>query len=257
MSMHLGILVADLPWSEFFPLLSSKTGRFLDQGPVVGDLEELDLERTEEGHPIVAGEYQGKSYVLDTSTMMTIPGSDFIAELSREAGGALVIGCGALTTFESYAFLAVRAGEVLRHFYDNQAFLAEALDEGDVLPTEEDIPFEDSDGKGLIAALAHFGFDFDGWYKEGEHRQYLYTADESQGSEEERGVFAKGPLMDRLVEHYMEFALPEDERPTIMMFTRDAKTGQIVSTQDTGLRYGDKEFSDPEFWDRFWNRLTN
>jgi len=255
MSMHLGILVADLPWAELFPLLASKTGRFLDQGPV-GDIDELDLDPKEDGHLIVAGEYQGKSYVLDSSMMMTMTGADFVAELSQEAG-ALVIGCGALTTFGSYAFLAVRAGEVLRRYFDNQALLSEPLDEGEELPTEEDMPFEDLDGKGLIAALAHFGFDFDGWYKEGEHQLYLYTADEAQCSEEEKGVFTKGPLMDRLVEHYMEFVLPEDERPTIMMFTRDANTGQIVSTQDTGLRYGDKEFSDPEFWNRFWNRLTN
>jgi hypothetical protein len=255
MGMHFGILVADLPWSEFFSLLSSKTGRFLDQGPV-DNLDELDLDPTSEGNLIVAGEYRGKSYVLDTSMMMSMTGADFVAELSEEAD-ALVIGCGAETTSGSYAFLAVRSGEVLRRYFDSQAFLSEPLDEGDDLPTEEDQPLEDLDGKGLIAALAHFGFDFDGWYKEGGRRQYVYTADESKSSEEERGVLVKGPLAERMNEHYGEYALPDDERPTIMLYTRDAVTGQIVSTQDTGLRFGDEELSDPEFWNRFWNRLAN
>lgn len=254
MGMHFGILVADLPWSEFFALLSSKTGRFLDQGPV-DNLDELDLDPTDEGNLIVAGEYRGKSYVLDTSMMMSMTGADFVVELSRDAK-ALVIGCGAETTSGSYAFLAVRSGKVLRRYFDSQAFLSEPLDEGDDLPTEEEQPLEDLDGKGLIAALAHFGFDFDGWYKEGERQQYVYTADESK-SGEERGVLVKGPLADRMNEHYGEFALPDDERPTIMLYTRDAVTGQIVSTQDTGLRFGDEELSDPEFWNRFWNRLAN
>jgi hypothetical protein len=252
--MHFGILVADMPWAEFFPLLSSMTGRFIEQGPAE-DLDELDLSPTEDGHPLVGGEYQGKSYVLDTSMMMTMTGDDFVVELSRQAG-VLVVGCGAATIFGSYSFLAVRAGEVLRRFVDCQALLAEPLDEGDLLPTEEDQDFEDSDGKGLIAGLSHFGFDFDSWYYHGERTLYLYTADESKASEE-RGVLLKGPLIDRLADHYAEYALPEDERPTIMMFTRDANTGQIVSTQDTGLRYGDEKLFDPEFWNRFWNRLTN
>lgn len=255
MSMHFGILVADMPWETFFPLLSSKTGRFIPQGPV-DNLDELELDPTEEGHPIVAGEYRGKSYVLDTSMMMTMTGADFVAQLSKEAG-ALVIGCGAETTSGSYAFLAVRSGKVLRRFFDSQAFLSEPLDEGEDLPTEEDMPFEDLDGKGLIAALAHFGFDFDGWYKEGERVQYLYTSDESKNSDEERGVLLKGPLADSMNDHYGEYALAEDERPTIVLYTRDAQTGQIVSTQDTGLRFGDEELTDPEFWNRFWNRLTN
>lgn len=252
--MHFGILVADLPWSELLSLLSSKIGRLVDQGPM-DNLDELDdLEPPDKGqHRFVAGEYQGKSYVLDMSTMLTVPGADLVVELSKETG-ALVIGCGALTTFESYAFLAVRAGVVLRHYFDNQALLSQPFDEGDELPTEEEMPFEDPDS--LFAALAHFGFDYDGWYKEGEHRQYLHSADESKDSEDQ-GVLGKGPLMDKLAEHYGQFALPPEERPTIMMFTRDAKTGQIVSTQDTGLRYGDEELSDPEFWNRFWNRLTN
>ena len=64
-------------------------------------------------------------------------------------------------------------------------------------------------------------------------------------------------LAERLDEHNAEFALAEDERPSIMMYTRDAVTGQIVSTQDTGLRFGDPQISDPEFWNRFWNRLAN
>jgi hypothetical protein len=232
MSMHFGILVADMPWAEFFSLLSSKTGRFIDQGPV----ENLD--------------------VLDTSMMMTMTGSDFVAQLSKETG-KLIIGCGAETTSGSYAFLAVRAGKVLRRYFDSQAFLSEPLDEGKELPTEEDQPFEDLDGKGLIAALTHFGFDFDGWYKEGERQQYLYTADEAKGPDEERGVLIKGPLADKMNEHYGEYALADDERPTIVLYTRDAQTGQIVSTQDTGLRFGDEELTDPEFWNRFWNRLTN
>jgi hypothetical protein len=251
MGMHFGILAADLPWSEFFPLLVSKTGQFLDQGPV-DNLDELDLDPTSEGHQVVGGEYQGKSYLLDTSMTMTMTGADFVAELSQETG-ALVIGCGAETTSGSYAFLAVRAGEVLRRFFDSQAFLSEALDEGDLLPTEEDMPFEDLDGKGLIAALAHFGFDFEGWYQGGGRQRYIYTGDDK----EDQGVLCKGPLAESMNEHYGQYALADDERPSIMLYTRDAVTGQIVSSQDTGLRFGDAELTDPEFWDRFWNRLAN
>jgi hypothetical protein len=254
MSMHFGILVADLPWSKFFDLLSSKTGRFLDQGPVE-DLDELDLDPTPEGYPIVAGEYDGRSFILDTSFMMSMTGADFVAELSKEAR-TMVIGCGAETISGSYGFLAVNAGKVLRRFFDCQALLSEPLDEGEDVVTEEAMPLEDLDGKGLIAALAAFGFDFESWYNGGERRLYMYTVDERE-SEEEKGVLIKGPLADRIDEHNVEYALAEDERPSIMMFTRDAVTGQIVSSQDTGLRFGDAELSDPEFWERFWNRLAN
>lgn len=252
--MHFGILVADLPWSKFFPLLAAKTGRFLDQGPVDA-VDDLDLEPTDGGYPIIAGEHQGRTYVLDTSFMMSMTGADFVAELSQETG-ALVVGCGAETMSGTYSFLAVRAGVVLRRYFDCQAFLAEPLDEGDLLPSEEDLALDEEDGKGLIAALSHFGFDFDGWYHGGRRELYLYTADESKSSPE-RGVLINGPLADSLGEHYAEHALAEHERPTIMMFTRDAVTGQIVSAQDTGLRFGDAEIYNPEFWDRFWKKLTN
>jgi hypothetical protein len=254
--MHFGILVADLPWSQFFPLLSANTGRFIDQGPVE-NLEEMDLDSTPEGYLIVAGEYDGRSFVLDTSFMMSMTGADFVAELSKQAR-TMVIGCGAETISGSYGFLAVDRGQVLRRFFDCQALLSEPLDEGELVVTEDDLPLEDLDGKGLIAALAAFGFDFDSWYtgKGGERRLYLYTIDE-RGSSEEKGVLMRGPLADRIDEHNVEYALAEDERPSIMMFTRDAVTGQIVSQQDTGLRFGDAELSDPEFWNRFWNRLAN
>ncbi len=258
MGMHFGILAADLPWSAFFPLLASQTGRFLDQGPVtqaLDDLDGLELEPVPEGNLLVAGEHEGKSYVLDPSFLLSMTAADFIVELSKRSG-ALIVACGAETTSGSYSFLAVRAGEVLRRFFDCQALLAEALDEGDLLPTEDDLPLEDMDGKGLIAALATFGFDFDGWLKGGERRQYLYTVDE-RGSGDEEGVLIQGPLADKMAEHYAEFALSEDERPSIMMFTRDAVTGQIVSSQDTGLRFGDAEITNPEFWEKFWNRLAN
>jgi len=260
MGMHFGILVAELPWSQFFPLLSSLTGRFVDQGPVasvakVDDLEDLDLDPTPEGNAVIAGGYAGQSYVLDTSMMMSMTGADFIVELSRRAN-TLVIGCGAETMSGSYSFLAVRSGEVIRHFFDCQALLAEPLDEGETLMTEDDMPLEDLDGKGLIAALGSFGFDFAGWLKDGERQRYLYTAEEAK-DDDDSGVLLKGPLAEVLADHYAENVLAEDERPSIMMFTRDAVTGQIVSQQDTGLRLGDEELSNPEFWNRFWNRLSN
>jgi len=254
MSMHFGILVADMPWSKFFPLLAANTGRFIDQGPVE-NLDDLDLDPTPEGYPIVAGEYDGRSFVLDSSFMMSMTGADFVVELSKQAR-TLVIGCGAETISGSYGFLAVDAGQVLRRYFDCQALLSEPLDEGELVVTEDDLPLEDLDGKGLIAALAAFGFDFDSWYNGGQRQQYLYTVDE-RNSSEERGVLMKGPLAERIDEHNVEYALAEDERPSIMMFTRDAVTGQIVSQQDTGLRFGDAELSDPEFWNRFWNRLAN
>jgi hypothetical protein len=258
MGMHFGILAADLPWAKFFPLLSSVTGRFIDQGPVtqpLDDLDGLDLESVPEGNLLVAGEHEGRSYIVDPSFLLSMTSADFVVELSRKCS-ALVVACGAETMSGSYSFLAVRAGEVLRRFFDCQALLAEPLDEGDLLDTEDDLPLEDMDGKGLIAGLAALGFDFDGWLKGGERRQYLYTVDE-RSSDEEKGVLTQGPLADRMAEHYAEHALSEDERPSIMMFTRDAVTGQIVSSQDTGLRFGDAEFTNPEFWEKFWNRLAN
>lgn len=254
MGMHFGIVAADLPWAEFQPLLWARTGRFLDRG-TVESIDDLDLERTDEGYPTVAGEYQGRSYVLDTSTLMSMTGVDFLVELSK-AADTLVIGCGAETGVGCYFFLAARSGEVLRHFYHYQALIAEPLDEGDLLPTEEEKPFEDFDGEGLLAALRHFGFDFDGWFQGGERRHYLYTADEAQ-TDEERGVRLRGPLLERMEEHHATHLLSEEERPTIQLITRDAATGQIVSMQDTGLRVGDELSDDPELQRKIWDRLAN
>jgi hypothetical protein len=254
MGMHFGILAADLPWAELQPLLWARTGRFLDQGPVES-IDDLDLEPNDEGYPTVAGEHGGRSYVLDTSTRMSMLGVDFLVELSK-AADTLVIGCGAETVSGTYFFLAVRSGEVLRQFYHCQALLAEPLDEGDLLPTEDEKPFEDFDGAGLIAGLAHFGFDFDGWYDSGRRQRYLYTADEVKASEE-RGVLLRGPLAERMDEHNVTHLLSEEERPSIQLITRDATTRQIVSMQDTGLRLGDERISDPGFWQKFWDRMVN
>lgn len=256
MGMHFGILAADLPWAEFQPLLWSRTGRFIDQGIEEGtSFDDLDLEPNDEGYPTLVGEYQGRSYVLDTSSRMSMMGADFVVELSK-AADTLVIGCGAETVSGSYFFLAARSGEVLRQFYQCQALLAEPLDEGDLLPTEDEKDFEDFDGEGLIAGLGHFGFDFDAWTREGQHQLYLYTADEVKASEE-RGVLLRGPLAERIDEHNATHALSEEERPSIQLITRDATTRQIVSMQDTGLRLGDERINDPGFWRRFWDRLAN
>lgn len=250
MGMHFGILAADLPWADFQPLLWERTGRFLDRGEVES-IDDLDLQRVDEGYPTVAGGYQGRSYVLDTSALMSMLGVDFLVELSK-AADTLVVGCGAETVSGTYFFLAVRSGEVLRQFFYCQALIAEPLDEGELLPTEDEKPFDEFDGEGVIAGLGHFGFDFDGWYHGGERRQYIYTADEAE-SGEERGVCLRGPLTARMDEHNATHVLSEEERPTIQLITRDATTGQIVSMQDTGLRFGDEKID----WHRLWDRMAN
>jgi hypothetical protein len=255
MSMHHGILAVELPWAELLARLSPRAGAFLDQGPVESiEALELDLDPGDDdsAYRIVGGEHLGRSYVLDGSFRLTLHDPDFLLRLSEETG-ALVVGCGAETMSGSYSFLAARSGELLRYYYDCQALISEPFEEGDPLPTEAELPFDDFDGRGLLAGLAHFGFDYDGWYQGGLRRSFRYTPAGADAAE----TLVEGSLGMRRADHVIRYELPADQRPPIMMFTRDAVTGQIVASQDTGLRLGDGKTDDPEVWKSFWKRTVN
>lgn len=255
MSMHHGILAVHLPWAELLDRLHPRTGGFLDLGAVESiDALGLDLfEGSEDGgYPIVGGEHEGRSYVLDSLYRLTMYDPDFLLRLSEEAD-TLVVGCGAETMSGSYSFLAARSGELLRYYYDCQALISEPFEEGAPLPTEEELPFDDFDGRGILAGLAQFGFDYDGWYHRGLRRNLHYLPTGPDPADD----LGEGSLGMRRAEHVMEFELPEDQRPPIVMFTRDAVTGQVVASHDTGLRLGDGKADDPEVWKSFWKRTVN
>lgn len=232
MGMHFGILAANAPWSSFLATLSRHTGDFVAKGPVA-DLESEDLTPQDGGFPLVAGDYHGNSFILDTSFMLSMSSQDFLVQISRETG-LLVVGCGAETVSGSFAFFATRAGEPIRLYYNCHMNLSCGLECGDPLPTEPSNPLEDLDGDGMIAALKHFGFDYEGWSAQGSRTRYLYTARELHEANANRGIFSKGPIHELVERHTAAHKLARKDVPKFRVVVREGKTRPVEGVHDAG-----------------------
>jgi hypothetical protein len=102
----------------------------------------------------------GMCCVLDPLFVLSSD-SDLIVTLSREIS-CPVIGAGAETVSGTFWFTAARNGRLLRLYQDLKTAVTAPFELGiAALPTEKDTPLDHPDGKGIMAALAAFGFDMD------------------------------------------------------------------------------------------------
>jgi len=202
MGMHHGLIAAELPWPVLRGHLAVLAGTFAPQGPSTPDNGELGP--NDAGWRLLAGELDGKAYVLDTS-MLSMGGHDALAEVARRTG-ALVAACGAETVSGSVSLFAARGPQILRWYEHCDSAVACPLQVGTPLPVEQGAPFGGAHGEWL----AQFGFDSDGWLRRGTRTAYQFTPHDLDHPND------AGPLERQWDAHYRRHALPPPPAPPLL-----------------------------------------
>ena len=203
-------------------------GEMIDRGPVT-DPNAFNP-KPDEGSPLIVGERDGKTYVLDGGLLLSGIQPDLIVSLASNEPSALVVGCGAETVSGTYWLTAARGSEVIRSYFHCHSDLRRPFERGTPLPTEAGQPLDgDTDGQGLTAALSSLGFDFDSWFAGGPWEAFLYTGEGADDSA------ARGLLSQAQDEHHARFKLKPEEQPTIKVVSRD-KTGAVTGVSDSGIK---------------------
>jgi hypothetical protein len=151
--MHGGFLLARCEWTDLRRAIESHCGPLTDEGPV----SQADWSRPPHGEDVYHVTSDGECcYVLDR-TMVLSGLADTIVALSGQLS-CEVIGAGAETVSGTFWFTAARKGRLSLLHYDQKVALTEPLRMGGRLPTEEAHPFDDADGKGIVAGIVPLGF---------------------------------------------------------------------------------------------------
>ena len=218
MGTHFGIVAAYAPWRQTLGALRELTGDFLERG-MVRCLGDWDLRTARQAFPVVGGEFESKSYLLDSS-MLLATDFDLIVELSRRIG-CVVAGCCAETMSGSFYWTSADCGVLSRLYGVCRSAIREPLQAGKALATEAQFPFEDSDGTGFMRALAQLGFCYSGWTSRGSK-----TACRYQGRAGNAGLGR--PLKEAFENHWKEFEILEFNPSKPMVVSRRLKNGSIV-----------------------------
>jgi len=218
MGMHFGIVAAGAPWRQTLRALQQLTGDFLTLG-MVHRLGDWDLKTARQALPVVGGEFAAKSYLLDSS-MLLATDFDLLLELSRSIGG-VVAGCCAETMSGSYYWTSADRGVLSRLYGVCRLAIKQPFQVGAPLATEAEFPFEDSDGTGVMRALAHLGFCYSGWTSRGSK-----TACRYQGRLGE-AKFTR-PIKGAFENHWRAFESLEFNSSRPMVVSRRLKNGSIV-----------------------------
>jgi len=201
MGMHHGLIAAELPWPVLRGHLEALAGTFAPQGTAMLD----DLGPSDTGWRLLAGERDGRAYVLDTSMLLSMGGPDALAEVARRTG-ALVAACGVEAVSGSVSRFAARGGHVLRWYEHCDSAVSQPLEIGAPLPVEQAAPLGGAGG----AWLAQFGFDSDGWLQRGTREAYQFTPHDLDHPND------AGPLERQWDAHYRRHALPPPPAPPLL-----------------------------------------
>jgi hypothetical protein len=192
MGMHFGILAAACPWPKLLAALQQHAGEFRELGS-----SEVKGWETE------AGEHDGRSYVVDSSYLLSGGAPDLMVALSKSIPGT-VVGCYAETVSGSFALVVAQSAELRRLYHACHSTLYEPLSIGEPFPTESTADLEDIDGGGLFAVLRHFGFDYDAFYESGARQKYDFH---------ERPDLESGELQKAITDHAAKHTIPKEQRP--------------------------------------------
>lgn len=227
MGMHHGIVAADASAERLIAALDALSPT-LTPGPRRGALDDLDLEHADDGSRLAFGEREGRSYVLDSSMVLSADG-DVIVEASR-ALGATVVGCGQETTSGSYWLFAADRGQLIRAYWNSHADMREPWSKGRPLVAESSTPLEDIDGAGMFAALTSLGFDYEGWIDGKDLRELMFDP----AAKAPTG--APRPLHEELEAFRTSVAIPGSQQPKPKVVARDG--GYDLSTSATPKKKG-------------------
>ena len=222
MGMHFGLLAVGAPWDPAFAAISRMTGDFIPRGEV-GPGDEPHLDSTDDGFLILAGGLMDRSYILDTSMLLSGGEYDRLVALSSELEctvGAVL----AETVSGTFSLLIAEKGTVERLYFNCHSSISQPYSVGSPLPSEAVTPLEDIDGRGLFAALDSIGFRTIEWQSRSPRHRYLYTCRELEA---ESGPPA-GPLAQQLDQHHRAFAIPKHLVPRPKVVSRKLPDGSVA-----------------------------
>ncbi|WP_433381368.1 hypothetical protein ACQPZX_16975 [Actinoplanes sp. CA-142083] len=198
MGMHFGLLAASATQQQLLAELERHTGDFR-LGDEAAAPFEVGLASDDDGWVTAIGERDGRSFLLDTSYVLS-DSPDMIISMSERLG--VVVGGGAETVSGSYYLTVARDGDLLRHVFVLHAGMTRGMAIGDPLPTEAEHPVEDPDGDGLFAVLQWLDLDASAWLESGPAHSLRYS-----GTRRPEG----GRAEQIRSEHYRRHARPEGE----------------------------------------------
>jgi hypothetical protein len=210
--MHHGIVAAAAPSQDLIAALDAEMPG-LRLGTQVGSLDDLNLEPTDEGWTLACGELGGRAFILDTSLLLSADGDIIVA--ASKALDTVVVGCGAETTSGSYWLFAADRGNFLRGYWACHTDMYEPWSTGEPLAMEGEVPLEDLDGDGMVAALASFGFDYRAWSSRNDLRELIFTPPLESLSPRQGGISTELEAFRQMV------AIPEGKQPRPTVVKRD------------------------------------
>ena len=196
MGMHQGILAANKPWPDLLSALQKHCGTLQDQGTVAPG-QWLDLPQGEDAFHVTSRD--GTSYLLDPALVLT-SSPDLVVSLSRELD-CMVASVGAETVSGTFWLAAAEQGRLVRLHWNVRSSLTEPFDLGDRLVSENEVPLEDVDGKGLLAAMDGLGLDPGPVMTPTSGQKYLWTG---------ATVPAAGDLQAQINAHHDRFKRPDE-----------------------------------------------
>lgn len=204
--MHQAIVAAALPCDTLLAALAARRGALDPEGPVE-HAQAADLVSPRGHLRLVAGELHGRSYVVDGPLLWGVSSFDALAAVACRTG-SLVVACGAETVQGVHAFFAARGAQVLRLYRHDRSMLARPFDWGEPLPTEAACGLAEGGGAGLLAGLAHFGFDLGAWQREGASATWLRRPAPADTGP----AILHGPVAHAMEQHRRTHALPPHGR---------------------------------------------
>ena len=197
MGMHWGLVAATTSMDVLLDEFGRHTGEFT-RGEAVGSVSTWNPDKHAEEFALAVGERNGRTYLLDTSFMLSDM-ADALVVMSQRLG--LVVGGGAETVSGSWWLTVARDGELLRFVFVQHSGMTQGMAIGDPLPTEAEHPIVHLDGAGLFAVLEHFGFDWETWVSQGPAFALSYDASR---------IPAGGPVKQLRREHMARYAHPPE-----------------------------------------------
>lgn len=154
MGMHFGFIVAAAPWPSLRGAVEEDLGRLTE----LGDVPEAEwFDPPAHDGAVLVAESEGRAYLLDRELVLSTD-PDLVVRLSQRLGGR-VVGAGVESASGTVWFIAAESGSPRRVHFDTPASSPDPFELGDPLAGEEVDEWADSDGAGVFAALAAYGFD--------------------------------------------------------------------------------------------------
>ncbi|GEM_PF-4815881 len=250
MGMHFGVIAAKTSWTALLAALAESFGEFSDRGSVEPTAE-APFERGEDG--ILAGELDGCSFVLDSSMLLSASEYDKLRDVSVRID-SLLVACVAETVSGSFGLFVADRGKVVRLYWNCTSALFQALQIGNQLPCESEVPVEEIDGAGLFAAMRQFGLDFEKWYRQGTRQAYVWKFNDAE-TENDLSPGGKGPLSLAIAEHEKQFSIPTNKRSQPTVVSRrmsDGSTGYDIVSSPSSVA---KNKSQRSFLSKIWLRV--